>query len=151
MDSFKSLSSCKIIAIKAADKRSSVVVWRLSDYLQEASKQLQDKNFYEDIRFSENILKDLVDRSNKIFKCLCSHKLTSEKELKYFTCNFKKATNLGKLYFLPKINKRLSTVPHRPVISNCGKLTEKVSKYFNHILQTIMQESWSDVKDWSFS
>ena len=80
-----------------------------------------------------------------------SHKLTSEKELKYFTCNFKKATNLGKLYFLPKINKRLSAVPHRPVISNCGTPTEKVSKYLDHILQTIMQESWSYVKDWSFS
>ena len=55
MDSFKSLSSCKTIAIKAADKRSSVVVWCLSDYLQEASTQLQDKNFYEEVRFSENM------------------------------------------------------------------------------------------------
>ena len=151
MDSFKGLSSCKTIAIKAADKRSSVVVWRLSDYLQKASKQLQDKNFYEDVRFTENILKDLVDRSNKIFKRLCSQELTSEKELKYFTCNFKKATNLGKLYFLPKINKRLSAVPHRPVIFNCGTLTEKVSKYLDHILQTIMQESWFNVEDWSLS
>ena len=39
---------------------------------------------------------------------MCGHKLISEKELKYFTYNFKKATNLGKLFFLPKIHKRYS-------------------------------------------
>ena len=59
-----------------------------SDYFQEASRQLQDKNVYEDVRFNENILKDLVERSNKTFKRLCSHKLIPEKELKYFTYNF---------------------------------------------------------------
>ena len=32
--------------------------------------------------------------------------------------NFKKATNVGKLYLLPKIHKRLSNVLGRPVISN---------------------------------
>ena len=78
---------------------------------------------------------------------MCSHKLISEKELKYFTHNFKKATNLGKLYFLPKIHKCLSGVPGRPVISNCGMPTEKVSEYLDHILKPIMQESWSYVKD----
>ena len=58
-----------------------MVVWDRSDYFQEASRQFQDKNIYEDVRFSENILIDLVERSNNIFKRLCSHKLISEKEL----------------------------------------------------------------------
>ena len=88
-----------------------MVVWDRSDYLHAASRQLQDQNIHEDVKFNENILTDLVAKSNKIFKHLCSHKLISEKELKYFTYNFKKATNLGKLYFLPKIHKRLSAVP----------------------------------------
>ena len=73
--------------------------------------------------------------------------MISEKELKYFTYNFKKATNLGKLYFLPRTHKRLSAVPGRPVISNCGTPTEKVSEYLDYILKPIMQDRWSYIKD----
>ena len=40
--------------------------------------------------------------------------------MKYFLYDYKNATNLGKLYFLPKIHKKLFNVPGRPVISNCG-------------------------------
>ena len=77
----RALAADKTIAIKAADKGSSVAVWDRSDNLQETSRQFQDKNINEDVRFSENILIDLVERSNKIFKRLCSHKLISEKNL----------------------------------------------------------------------
>ena len=92
-----------------------------------------------------------MERSNKIFSRLCSRKLISEKDLKYFTYSFKKATNLGKLYFLPKIHKRLSSVPGRPVISNCGTPTEKISEFLDHVLKPVMQESWSYIKDsWDF-
>ena len=119
------LAADKTIAIKRADKGSSVVLWDGSDYLHQVSRQLQDQNIYENVKFNENILNDLVEKSNKIFKRLCSHKLIFEKELKYFTYKFKKATSLGKLYFLPKIHKRLSAVPDRPVISNCGTPTER--------------------------
>ena len=78
---------------------------------------------------------------------MCSHELISEKELKYFTYNFKKATNLRKLYFLPKINKRLSAYLGRPVISNGGTPTEKVSEYLDFILKPIIQDRWSYIKD----
>ena len=50
------------------------------------------------------------------------------------------------LYFLPKIQKRLSAVPGRPVISNCGTPKEKVSEYLDHIVKPIMLESCSYVK-----
>ena len=42
-----------------------------------------------------------VDKSNKIIQGLSKKKYISEKELKYFNYNYKNATNLGKLYFLP--------------------------------------------------
>ena len=51
------------------------------------------------------------------------------------------------MYFLPKINKRLSSVPGRPVISNSGTPTEKVSEYLDHILKLATQEIWSYIKD----
>ena len=50
------------------------------------------------------------------------------------------------MYLLPKIHKRLN-VPGRPVISNCGLLTEKVSEFLDSHLTGIMQESWSFIKD----
>ena len=40
--------------------------------------------------------------------------------MKYFTYDNKNATNLGKLYLLPKIHKCLNNVPGRPVLSNWG-------------------------------
>ena len=124
-----------------------MVVWNRFDYLHEASRQLQDQNIYGNVKFNENILTDLVAKSNKIFKRLCSHKLISEKELKYFTYNFKKATNLGNLYFLREIHKCLSAIPGRPVIYYYGTPTEKVSEYVDYILKPIMQDSWSYNKD----
>ena len=92
----RGLTADKTIVMKGLDKSSSVVVWDRSDYLHEVSEQLQDQNICQDVKLNENILIDLVAKSNKIFKRLCSHKLISEEELKYFTYNFKKATNLGK-------------------------------------------------------
>ena len=99
------------------------------------------------LSFTKTFLLVLVERSSKIFKCLCNRKLISEKELYYFTCSSTKATNLGVLYLLPKIHKRLSSVPGIPVISNCGTPTGKVSEYLNHILERVMEESWSYVKN----
>ena len=129
------------------DKGSSVVVWDRVDYILEAEKHLNDKRVYKKVKFNENILTSLVEKSHKIFNRLCSHRLISGSERKYFTCNFKKATNLGKLYFLPKIRKRLANVPGRPVISNCGTPTEKVSEYLDFLLNPVMQDGWSYVKD----
>ena len=59
-----------------------------------------------------------MERSNKIFNGFRSCKLISKNELKYFTYSFKEAADVGKLYFLPKIQKPLSSVPE--LISNSG-------------------------------
>ena len=67
--------------------------------------------------------------------------------MKYFTYEYKKACNLGKLYLLPKIHKRLSNVPGRPFISNCGTPTEKVSEFLDHHLKPNMQNGLSYIRD----
>ena len=59
----------------------------------------------------------------------------------------KNTTNLGKFYLLPKINKGISQVPGRPVISNCGTPTEKVSEFLDHHLQPIMKQGGSYIRD----
>ena len=69
------------------------------------------------------------------------------KRLKYFTIEFKKATNLGKLYLLPKIYKPLENVRGRPVVSNCDTPTEKVTEFLDSQMKPVMQSSWLYIKD----
>ena len=82
-----------------------------------------------------------------MFKNLRRKGVILEKELKYFSFKYKKATNLGKLFLLPKIHKRLKNVPSRSVISNCGTPTEKASEFLDHHHKPVMQSGWSYIKD----
>ena len=63
-----------------------------------------------------------------MFSSLRRKSFITEKRLKYFTYEYKKATNFGKPYLLPKIHNRLSDVSGRPVISNRGTPMEKYSE-----------------------
>ena len=54
---------------------------------------------------------------------------------------------LGRFYLLPKIHKRLNSVPGRPVISNSGCLTEDISAFLDHHLQPLAKKVRSYVKD----
>ena len=106
-----------------------------------AEKQLKDKNVYRDVEYNVNVLKDLAEASNKMLSGLRKRGFITEKQLKYFTYEYRKATNFGKLYLLPKIHKRLYNVPGRPVISNCGTPTEKCSELLDYHLKPVMLNS----------
>ena len=60
-----------------------------------------------------------------MFRGLKRRGFITEEQLKYYTHEYKKATNFRKLYLLPKIRKKLFNVPGRPVISNCDIPVEK--------------------------
>ena len=62
------------------------------------------------------------------------------KQLQYFTHEYKKETNFGKLYLLYKIHKRLFDVPGRPAISNCDTPTEKCSEFLDCHLKMVMRK-----------
>ena len=122
----RALADDRSIVVKKADKGSCIFVWHWADYLREAEKQLSDKNVYQEVQFKKQMLYSLVDASNKFFRGLKPNRFIAEvKELKYFTYEYNKICNLGKMYLLPKIHKRLSDVTGRPVISNCGMPTKK--------------------------
>ena len=146
-DVVRSLADDRNIVIKRADKGSCVVIWDRNDYLLKAEKQLRDKKVYRDVEYNVNILKDLAEASNEMFSGLKRRGFITEKQLKYFTYEYRKATNFGKLYLLPKIHKRLFNVPGRPVISNCGTPTEKCSEFLDYHLKPVMKNSWSYLKD----
>ena len=139
----RSLADDRSIVIKKADQCSSVLVWDRWDYIKEAEKQLGDSTLYKEISYNKKILSQLVDSSNKYFKKLNNSGYVSYKEMKYFTYEYKKACNIGKLYLLPKIHKRLFNQPRRPVISNCETPTEKVSEFLDHHLKLVMQKELS--------
>ena len=143
----RSLADDRSIVIKKADKGSCIVVWDRNDYLREAGKQLKDQNVYRKVAFKDKTLSQLVDCSNRFFRNLKMKGHITEKELKYFSYEFKKSCNLGKLYLLPKVHKSLENVPGRPVISNFGTPAEKVSEFLDHHLKPVMQSGKSYIKD----
>ena len=78
-----------------------------------------------------------------MFENLQRKSVIQERQKNYFEFNFKKATNLGKFYLLPKICKGLNNVPSHPIISNCETPTE----FFDHQLQPVMKQRNSYIKD----
>ena len=88
---------------------------------------------------SEDLIPKLTEMSNMLLESSKRRGYISEKQLKHFRFDFKKACNLGKLYLLLKIDKRMFNIPGMPVISNCGTLTENVSEFMDSHLQPIMR------------
>ena len=124
--------------IKRADKGSCVVIWDRNDYVNGAEIQLNNQNVYKSVEFKDKILTELAEKSNHFFKSLKASGILSKKDLQYFTYKYKKTTSLEKMYLLPKIHARLYDVSGRPVNSNCGAPTEKVSEFSDHHLKPVM-------------
>ena len=76
------LANGRGIVIKKAGKGSYVVVWDGGDYIAEASKQLNDESVYKSVKFKHNILQDLAEKSNVIFKGLHQKDKITKKQLK---------------------------------------------------------------------
>ena len=135
------LLSKKLIKVRVSRSGTEMIMfWRQIN-------NFATPSVYRDVSNKENILPKLSEVSNKMFSSLRKKGFIIEKQLKYFTCEYKKATNFGKLYLLPKIHKRLFDVPGRPVISNCGTPTEKCSEFLDHHLKKVMQKGCSYIKD----
>ena len=89
-DNLRGPSDERSIVIKKADKGSCVVVWCRDDCIKEAGNQLRYNTAYKDVNFKDTMPSDLRDKSNKFFKSLHSRKCITEKEIKYFSIQFKK-------------------------------------------------------------
>ena len=100
MKSYKTLADGRSIVIKKAYKRVFVVVRDINDYILEAKKQFNEPRIYQDVNDNENILPKLSEVNNKMFSSLRRKGFIKEKQLKSFTCKYKKAENFGKLYLL---------------------------------------------------
>ena len=137
--SLRSLVDDRNIVIKKADKGSCVVVWDRNDYIAEAEKQLNNKSVYKNVTFKEKILQDLAETSNNIFKSLRGKGKITEKQLKYFTIAHKKATNLGRMYLLPKIHKRLLHADQ--LYRTVARLQKRFRSFWIVILKTLCKKA----------
>ena len=148
-EALKNLSEDKSIIIKPADKGSAVVVWDREDYIKEAQKQLDDQNVYRKVKVKadDKRIPDLAKKNNEFISELLSLKLISKQESEYLKWELLHSPQYARLFLLPKIHKRLNDVPGRPVISNCGAVTEKISEYLDSKLKILMQEGKSYLRD----
>ena len=121
------------IIIKPADKGSAVVVWDRIDYMKECDNHLNDENVYKEIKSDP-----LTDTNKKIKTVLTNMLKKKEIDKKLYDYLFIKRPQLGKFYLLPKIHKRLNSVPGRPVISNNNTATENISAYLDFHLKSLI-------------
>ena len=135
------LKNDRSIVIKSADKGSAVVVWDREDYIKEAEKQLGDEEVYEEV---SNDAAPLLKTINGVIAKIRKRGDLKRDTLDYFIM---KDPKFARLYLLPKIYKRLHTVPGRPVISNSGYYTENISSFLDHHLQPLAQATKSYIKD----
>ena len=117
-------------------------MWDRDDYIMEAESQLGDSEVYSKLdddpserlhQIISDTLKTISDRGDLV-----------QATLDYLMVN---NPRLGRFYLLPKIHKRLNSVPGSPVISNCGFSTENISAFLDHHLQPLAKKVRSYVKD----
>ena len=63
----------------------------------ETEKQVKDRKSYQEVKFSKNILNDVVEKINAMFKNLRRKSVITERKLRYFCFENTKAINLEKL------------------------------------------------------
>ena len=121
-------------------------MWDRKDYIAEAEKQLQDVDVYEDTYFKESDLVKLVEKSNTMFQSFRRKNLITEEELKYFSYQYKKSANCGKMYLLPKIHKRLDCISSSSYLE-LWNTNKKRCFFLDHHLQSFVKSGVSYIKD----
>ena len=117
------------------------MLWDREDYIKEAEKQFGNTDVYEEVH----------DNSEPLIRTL--HRTLEEnrkkgdlkkRAIKYIEV---KDPKIATFYLLPKIHKRLSNVPDKPAISNCGYYTKNISAFLDFHLQPLTKAVKSFIKD----
>ena len=126
------MNDCDII-IKPASKGSGIVIWDTQDYLRECENQLTDINVYEKVEGDP-----VTGTNKKIRKILDNMIRKKEIDEKLADYLYIKRRQLGRFYLLPKIHKRTTSVPGKPVISNNSTATENISAFLDFHLKPLV-------------
>ena len=137
----ETLKSNNSIIIKPADKGAGVVIMNTKDYIFEAFKQLNSTSY---IKSSKE---HLVFANNEVAKILTDLLTEDQIDKHRFEYLFQKSPKPGKFYLLPKIHKNTLPPPGRPIVSQIGSPTERISGYLDFFLQPFLQKIPSYLKD----
>lgn len=150
LSALKLLQNNKDIVIKPADKGSAVVIMDRSMYINEALRQLNNPDHYKALDApiypeSYPILKDILTS-------LLDKKLINIKQFRFLLGDKKPSER--KFYLLPKIHKDPASwfppsvmPPGRPIVSDCGSDTDRISDYIEHFLNPISIKHPAYIKD----
>ena len=128
------------IIITKADKGGAVVILDIKDYIDEANRQLNDTNNYEQLDFdptqlhTEKIKSDINNLKNENLLTLRTANSLLEEKIK-----------TPEFHLLPKIHK--ANDPGRPVISSVNCHTSRISELVDYYLQPEVKKLKSYVKD----
>ena len=141
-NAIKSLSNNKSIVIKPADKGGAVVVQNVLDYINEGHRQLSDPKFY--IETEEDLTHTHTLDINAFLDTMWESDEIDDKCHDYLRVS-KERTSL--FYMLPKIHKKSTNPPGRPIVSGNGCPTERISQFVDLFLQPTVKLLPSYVRD----
>ena len=139
-DALQNLSKRNDIIITKADKGGAVVIGDVDDYIQEANRQLDNKEFYKKLTIDTTEINRI--KVNRTINELKSSHLLNEKIANDLLSSEAKTPQFK---MLPKVHKEGN--PSRPVVSSIDCHTTKISKYIDNQLQPHVKELKSYVKD----
>lgn len=137
------------IVIKPADKGASTVVMDRHAYINEAHRQLNNCNYYR--KLDHPIYENNVPKINSILQDMLSANYITDQQF-----NFLRASTTDRrriFYILPKIHKPRSKWPQpsmpegRPIVSDCGSESYRVSQYIDSFIRPISIRHPSYLRD----
>ncbi|XP_063448192.1 serine-aspartate repeat-containing protein C-like [Mytilus trossulus] len=155
------LKNDETIVIKKADKNSNCVILDRLDYITEVTRQLNTQHYCQLDSFNMAELKIQVI---EYVKSLYDQGIIDKISFRFLTNGQKlRDARLGRIYILPKIHRleietfkqiqqdglnELNIIPPgRPIISQCGSVTELIGHYVDYFLIPIVQNQSTYIKD----
>ncbi|KAI8513414.1 hypothetical protein Bbelb_100530 [Branchiostoma belcheri] len=134
------LSQRTDIIIKPADKCSAVVILKREDYIQEALRQLSNKDHYK--KTDSCLTEEHAALVRTTLLKLLNEDIINEDEFNYLAPVHPRTPAF---YLLPKIHKEGN--PGRPIISANECATERISEFADFHLRPLVQRLPSYIKD----
>lgn len=137
------------IVMKPADKGSAIVIMDRTHYVNEALRQLDNPEFYQQL--PKPIYPDTVPIIHNIIHDLLLQGFLNKKQTKYLLGD--KEPKQRHFYLLPKIHKPRTSwpspfmAPGRPIVSDCGSESYRIAEYIDFYLTPLSILHQSYVKD----
>ena len=138
------LSRNQDIIIRPADKGGAIVVLSKEQYVTEAKRQLDSKYY---VKLSCSPLPEMKRQFTTMLDEALAANWIDQSLHKYLLIE---QPNLASLNLLPKIHKEPLAnggIPHRPIISGIGTISEHASKYIDSFIQPYVRRLPSFIED----